>query len=46
GQAAARRGSPAFLHSPCCPAIIASTEKAPGQADQAKAQGDTCRGIE
>uniref|UniRef100_G1TU19 Myosin light chain kinase 2 n=1 Tax=Oryctolagus cuniculus TaxID=9986 RepID=G1TU19_RABIT len=95
GQAAARRGSPAFLHSPSCPAIIASTEKlpaqkplseaselifegvpatpgptepgpakaeggvdllaesqkeagekAPGQADQAKVQGDTSRGIE
>ncbi|XP_062059985.1 myosin light chain kinase 2, skeletal/cardiac muscle [Lepus europaeus] len=95
GQAATRRGSPAFLHSPSCPAIITSTEKlpaqkplseaselifegvpatpgptdpgpakaeggvdllaesqkeagekAPGQADQAKVQGDTSRGIE
>lgn len=98
GQAAARRGSPAFLHSPSCPAVIASTEKlpaqkplseaselifegvpvtpgptgptepgpakaeggvdllaesqkeagekAPGQADQAKVQGDTSPGIE
>ncbi|XP_020027550.1 myosin light chain kinase 2, skeletal/cardiac muscle [Castor canadensis] len=95
GQAAARRGSPAFLHSPSCPAIISSSEKlpaekplseaaelifegvpvtpgppdpgpakteggkntlagnqkeaaqkAPGQAGQAKEQGDTSRGIE
>uniref|UniRef100_A0A8C8YIX7 Myosin light chain kinase 2, skeletal/cardiac muscle n=1 Tax=Prolemur simus TaxID=1328070 RepID=A0A8C8YIX7_PROSS len=95
GQAAARRGSPAFLHSPSCPAIISSSEKllakkplseaselifegvpvtpsptdpspakaggeknaqagsqkeagekAPGQAGQAKVQGDTSRGIE
>ncbi|XP_012659567.1 myosin light chain kinase 2, skeletal/cardiac muscle [Otolemur garnettii] len=95
GQAAARRGSPAFLHSPSCPAIIWSSEKllakkplneaseltfegvpetprpmdpspakveggkntpagsqkeagekAPGQAGQAKVQGDTSRGIE
>ncbi|XP_077016148.1 myosin light chain kinase 2, skeletal/cardiac muscle [Tamandua tetradactyla] len=96
GQAATRRGSPAFLHSPSCPAIIASPEKllaekppsgaqelvfegvpetpgpmdlgpaktaeggkdiladsrkeagekAPGQAGQAKAQGDTLGGIE
>ncbi|EHB11711.1 Myosin light chain kinase 2, skeletal/cardiac muscle [Heterocephalus glaber] len=94
GQAAARRGSPAFLHSPSCPAIISSSEKllapkplseaselifegvpdtsgppdpepakaegeknivagsqkeagekAPGQAGQAKVQGDTSRGI-
>uniref|UniRef100_A0A8C3WBM6 Myosin light chain kinase 2, skeletal/cardiac muscle n=1 Tax=Catagonus wagneri TaxID=51154 RepID=A0A8C3WBM6_9CETA len=27
GQAAARRGSPAFLHSPSCPAAISSPEK-------------------
>nr|XP_003476686.1 LOW QUALITY PROTEIN: myosin light chain kinase 2, skeletal/cardiac muscle [Cavia porcellus] len=27
GQAAAKRGSPAFLHSPSCPAIISSSEK-------------------
>ncbi|XP_027630070.1 myosin light chain kinase 2, skeletal/cardiac muscle [Tupaia chinensis] len=27
GQAAARRGSPAFLHSPSCPAIFSSSEK-------------------
>ncbi|KAM6147676.1 myosin light chain kinase 2, skeletal/cardiac muscle [Erethizon dorsatum] len=27
GHAAARRGSPAFLHSPSCPAIISSSEK-------------------
>ncbi|XP_037377097.1 myosin light chain kinase 2, skeletal/cardiac muscle [Talpa occidentalis] len=27
GQEAARRGSPAFLHSPSCPAIISSSEK-------------------
>nr|XP_054397746.1 myosin light chain kinase 2, skeletal/cardiac muscle isoform X3 [Pongo abelii] len=95
GQAAARRGSPAFLHSPSCPAIISSSEKllakkppseaseltfegvpmthsptdprpakaeegknilaesqkevgekTPGQAGQAKVQGDTSRGIE
>ncbi|KAM5177354.1 myosin light chain kinase 2, skeletal/cardiac muscle isoform 1-T1 [Callospermophilus lateralis] len=95
GQAAARRGSPAFLHSPSCPAVISSSEKplvekppsevselifegvpvtpdptdpgpakaeggkniqagsqkeagdkAPGQAGQAKVQGDTSRGIE
>ncbi|XP_037667884.1 myosin light chain kinase 2, skeletal/cardiac muscle [Choloepus didactylus] len=96
GKAAARRGSPAFLHSPSCPAIISSPEKllpgkppsgalelifegvpvtpgptdlgpakaaeggkdilaesrkeagekAPGQAGQAKVQGDTSRGIE
>ncbi|KAM4841827.1 myosin light chain kinase 2, skeletal/cardiac muscle [Thomomys bottae] len=26
-QAAARRGSPAFLHSPSCPAVISSSEK-------------------
>lgn len=26
-QAAARRGSPAFLHSPSCPAILSSSEK-------------------
>ncbi|XP_008530778.2 myosin light chain kinase 2, skeletal/cardiac muscle isoform X3 [Equus przewalskii] len=96
GQTAARRGSPAFLHSPSCPAAISSSEKllaekppnealelifegvpetpgptdpgpakapeggknipegsqkeaeekAPGQAGQAKVQGDTSRGIE
>nr|XP_012310646.1 myosin light chain kinase 2, skeletal/cardiac muscle [Aotus nancymaae] len=95
GQAAARRGSPAFLHSPSCPAIISSSEnplakkppseaseltfegvpmthsptdprpakaeegknilaegqkevgaKTPGQAGQAKVQGDTSKGIE
>ncbi|XP_047398297.1 myosin light chain kinase 2, skeletal/cardiac muscle [Sciurus carolinensis] len=95
GQAAARKGSPAFLHSPSCPAILPSSEKllvekppsealelifegvpvtpgpadpgpakaeggknilagsqkeagdkAPGQAGQAKVQGDTARGIE
>ncbi|XP_004630846.1 myosin light chain kinase 2, skeletal/cardiac muscle [Octodon degus] len=92
-QAAARRGSPAFLHSPSCPAILSSSEKqlvtkplseaselifegipvtpgppdpgpakageknivagsqkeagekAPSQASQDKAQGDTSRGI-
>uniref|UniRef100_A0A8D2ANX4 Myosin light chain kinase 2, skeletal/cardiac muscle n=1 Tax=Sciurus vulgaris TaxID=55149 RepID=A0A8D2ANX4_SCIVU len=27
GQAAARKGSPAFLHSPSCPAILPSSEK-------------------
>ncbi|XP_058418956.1 myosin light chain kinase 2, skeletal/cardiac muscle [Diceros bicornis minor] len=27
GQAAARRGSPAFLHSPSCPAAISSSKK-------------------
>uniref|UniRef100_M3Z2H4 Myosin light chain kinase 2, skeletal/cardiac muscle n=2 Tax=Mustela putorius furo TaxID=9669 RepID=M3Z2H4_MUSPF len=96
GQAGARRGSPAFLHSPSCPAVISrpedlpakkplsdaselifegvpvtpgptdpgpakvaeggknvladsqkeAGEKAPGQAGQAKVQGDTSRGIE
>ncbi|KAI5934309.1 Myosin light chain kinase 2, skeletal/cardiac muscle [Manis javanica] len=97
GPATPRRGSPAFLHSPSCPAIISSPEtllaglkppdeaselifegvpmtpgpmdpgpakaaeggkniladsqkeaeeKAPGQAGQAKVQGDTSRGIE
>ncbi|XP_055977527.1 myosin light chain kinase 2, skeletal/cardiac muscle-like [Sorex fumeus] len=91
GAHAARRGSPAFLHSPSCPAIVSSSEKlvaekplsdasklifegvpvtpgpaepctakavgekslagsskegekAPGQAGQDKAQGDTSRG--
>ncbi|XP_040837069.1 myosin light chain kinase 2, skeletal/cardiac muscle [Ochotona curzoniae] len=28
---AARRGSPAFLHSPSCPAVISSSEKQPPQ---------------
>ncbi|XP_032206938.1 myosin light chain kinase 2, skeletal/cardiac muscle [Mustela erminea] len=96
GQAGARRGSPAFLHSPSCPAVVSrpedlpakkplsdaselifegvpvtpgptdpgpakvaeggknvladsqkeAGEKAPGQAGQAKVQGDTSRGIE
>ncbi|XP_039719963.1 myosin light chain kinase 2, skeletal/cardiac muscle [Pteropus medius] len=94
-QAVARRGSPAFLHSPSCPAVISSPEKllaqkppneaselifegvpmtpdpmepgpakaageknilegsrkeagekASGQADQAKVQGDISRGFE
>ncbi|XP_058142846.1 myosin light chain kinase 2, skeletal/cardiac muscle [Dasypus novemcinctus] len=31
GQAAARRGSPAFLHSPSCPAIISSPPKLPAE---------------
>ncbi|KAM9590329.1 myosin light chain kinase 2, skeletal/cardiac muscle [Trichechus inunguis] len=29
--ASARRGSPAFLHSPSCPAVISSPEKLPAQ---------------
>ncbi|XP_029773580.1 myosin light chain kinase 2, skeletal/cardiac muscle [Suricata suricatta] len=31
GQAGARRGSPAFLHSPSCPAIISRPEKLPDE---------------
>ncbi|CAD7669517.1 unnamed protein product [Nyctereutes procyonoides] len=31
GQAGVRRGSPAFLHSPSCPAIISRPEKLPAE---------------
>ncbi|XP_034861954.1 myosin light chain kinase 2, skeletal/cardiac muscle [Mirounga leonina] len=31
GQAAVRRGSPAFLHSPSCPAIISRPERLPAE---------------
>ncbi|KAG8524130.1 Myosin light chain kinase 2, skeletal/cardiac muscle [Galemys pyrenaicus] len=39
GQGAARRGSPAFLHSPSCPAVISSSkkpviDKAPSEASE------------
>ncbi|KAK2109782.1 Myosin light chain kinase 2, skeletal/cardiac muscle [Saguinus oedipus] len=45
GQAAARRGSPAFLHSPSCPAIISSSEKPLAKKPPSEASELTFEGV-
>ncbi|XP_008575447.1 PREDICTED: myosin light chain kinase 2, skeletal/cardiac muscle isoform X2 [Galeopterus variegatus] len=45
GQSAARRGSPAFLHSPSCPAVISSSEKLLAKKPLSEASELTFEGV-